>query len=529
MERIKIVIGNHKGLFYLIGFSFIAHSIITLVPPLNGDEAAFWEWSRHLAAGYYAHPPMTAWLVALTSNLFGINEYSVRLSAILLHLGTVFFVYLIAVEILKSKQYAFLSSLLYALLPLSFVIGTMMTTDANLVFCFTAAVYFIKKAVVDQQKNHWYSASIACGGMLLTKFMAALFFPGIFFFLLVHKQYRKIFLTKEPYIAAFISLVIFSPFLYWNYKNNWLTFQFNLYVRHREEGFDFIKPAEFLLGQSLAASPVVLVSGAIALVYLLILIYRAKVKNITISKEKDALLLLAYFIVFPVLYFGITSIGVEIAPHWLAVVFPIWMILILAAFKERYGILDNRMILRSKMIWANMLSAAIISLTLSVVVLFPKILPDKLIYTPKINDEAPIISHYFGWKEIGKHIDHIMVDWKDRPEGFFLSAEDYSLAAMLAFYTPSHPNFYLLNVTEKVVHGKTYLLWEKGKKKIGSNVLYISDRPDAYKNRIPKFFKGMKHLEPFVVKEDDGRILRTFYITIGLHYLGGEPDNLSFW
>ncbi len=529
MERIKRFVGNHKVLVYLIGFSFIIHTIIAIIPPLNGDEAAFWEWSRHLAMGYYAHPPITAWIVALTTKLFGINEYGVRLSAILLHLGTIFFVYLIAVEILKSKSYALLSSVLYALLPISFVIGTMMTTDANLVFCFTAAVYFLKKAVVDQRKNHWYSASLACGGMLMTKFMAALFFPGIFFFLLVHKQYRKIFLTKEPYIAALISLVIFSPFLYWNYKNDWLTFQFNLYVRHRDEGFDITNPIKFFLGQALAASPIVFVFVLIALVYLLITIYKAKIKKAGSSTEKDALLLLVYFIIFPLSYFAATSIGVEIAPHWLAIIYPIGMVLVFAAFKEWYGLLNDRMILRSKIVWSNLISAAVISLILSVLVVFPKILPDRLIYTPKVYDEAPVISHYFGWEEIGEHLDEIIVDWKDRPEGFFLSGDDYALSAMLAFYMPSHPDFYLLNVTENVVHGKSYLLWEKGKKKLGSNVMFIGDRPDAYKNRVPMFFKEMKQLEPFVVREDSGRILRVFYITVGLHYQGGEPDNLSFW
>src|SRR5664279_792373 len=31
--------------------------------PLTGDEAYYWEWSRHLAFGYVDHPPAVAWTI----------------------------------------------------------------------------------------------------------------------------------------------------------------------------------------------------------------------------------------------------------------------------------------------------------------------------------------------------------------------------------------------------------------------------------------------------------------------------------
>jgi len=46
--------------------------------PLTADETYYWVWSKHLAYGYTDHPPMVAWLIALTS-AFGNGPLSVRL------------------------------------------------------------------------------------------------------------------------------------------------------------------------------------------------------------------------------------------------------------------------------------------------------------------------------------------------------------------------------------------------------------------------------------------------------------------
>ncbi len=529
MGKIKNLKQNHTGLLILLTCLFVFHSLIALIPPLNGDEATFWEWSRHLALGYYAHPPMTAWLISVLTTIFGAFKYTVRLSAILLHLGTTTFVYKLAWEILQTRRNGLLAAFLYGILPLSLVMGTAMTTDAALIFFFTAAVYFCRKAVIDQQSYNWYWVGIACGGMLLTKFMAALFVPGFFLFLAIHKKYRAVFLTKEPYLAGIIAAILFSPFLYWNYKNSWLTFQFNLYMRHREEGYDPEKPFIYLAGQLLAGSPVLFAILLVAIVYFFHRLYSKKYKNLWNSNTRDSLLLLIYFVTFPLVYFGVTSAGVEVAPHWTAMIYPIAAIIIMAWFLQVYEVNRSRSILHSKLFIAGCIVSLGISLAMSVLVVFPKLLPDNMIYTRQVNDDAPVLSHYFGWKEIGEHIDTLRNEWEQRPEGLFFTSKDYSLASMLGFYTPSHPNFYLMNVREDVVHGKSYLLWERGKKKIGANTIYVADTPESYKTRLIGFFKEIQHQEPFIVRDDDGRILRIFYIAIGLSYLGGEPDNLSLW
>ena len=46
---------------------WLAGNPIDLYP----DEAQYWLWSRVPAFGYYSKPPLVAWLIALTTAVFG--------------------------------------------------------------------------------------------------------------------------------------------------------------------------------------------------------------------------------------------------------------------------------------------------------------------------------------------------------------------------------------------------------------------------------------------------------------------------
>src|ERR1700757_3140166 len=54
--------------------------------PLTFDEAYYWTWSKHLAGGYYDHPPMVAVVIRLGTMIAGDTEFGVRLVSILLAL-----------------------------------------------------------------------------------------------------------------------------------------------------------------------------------------------------------------------------------------------------------------------------------------------------------------------------------------------------------------------------------------------------------------------------------------------------------
>lgn len=521
---------THSGFLAVWLVVFLSHSLLAVVPPLFSDEAMFWEWSRHPAFGYYAHPPMTGWLIGLVTAVFGTFQYTVRLTSILLHLGTIGLVYAMALEVARDKRLAVLSAVLYASLPMSLFLGTAITTDSPLIFFFTAATVFVRKAIIEQRDGFWYLAAVACGGMMLSKFMAVLFFPGVFFFLLLHPGYRGRLLTPQPYLAFLLSMLLFSPFLIWNMNNQWLTFQFNLYQRQKDQGFDLERPFIYLGGQLLAASPLVFGLLVAALAILLYRFIRGQRAATATTDYRDSLLLLLSITTFPFLFYIPVSFLADVGAHYTAIVYPVAAFLIVIWLRSTGVNLEERM--RPRMRWAYGTALAVSglsSLAIFVLICFPTLLPDRMLYTEAVNDDAPVASHYFGWHDGGAHIAEVMEEWRDRPEGLFMTSKDYGLASMLGFYTPGRPQYYLMNVDTKVIHGKSFLLWEKGKKPIGANTIYVSDTPRSYQSRLNGFFKRIQHLPPFIVRDDQGRILRIFYIAVGVHYLGGEPDNLSLW
>ena len=61
--------------------------------PMTFDEAYYWTWSKHLAGGYYDHPPMVAFVIRLGTMIAGDTEFGVRLVSILLALPMSWAVY----------------------------------------------------------------------------------------------------------------------------------------------------------------------------------------------------------------------------------------------------------------------------------------------------------------------------------------------------------------------------------------------------------------------------------------------------
>jgi len=520
---------RHKGLVAVLAAVLASHSLLAVIPPLFSDEAMFWEWSRHPAFGYYAHPPMTGWLIALVTGIFGTWQYTVRLTSIMLQLGTISFLYYLVLDISDEKRAALLSAILYACLPLSVFLGTAITTDSPLIFFFMVATVFVRKAVIERKTYCWYAAAVACGGMMLTKFMAVLFFPGVFLFLLLHPDYRDRFQTKEPYLASGVSLLIFSPFLYWNMTHDWLTFQFNLYQRQKSQGFDLARPLKYVGGQLLAASPVVFALLVVALVILLVRFL--KHNDVAVSpRYRDSVLLMLSMTLFPLAFYVPVSFLADVGAHYTAIVYPTAMFLLVTWMLKGGGSPAPAMAGRSKWIYGVAVgSAGLMSAAVFTLVVFPTLLPDRMLYTENVAADAPIASHYFGWEKGGEHVAGIKAEWQGRPEGLFMTSKDYGLAAMMGFYTPGRPQYFLMNVSRSVVHGKSYLLWERGKKRIGANTVYVSDTPESYRSHLTGFFKEIRLLQPLVIRDAQGRILRVFYLAIGVHYLGGEPDNLSLW
>src|SRR5690349_15209174 len=68
----------------LIAVLIVVRIATAAMSPLAFDEAYYWLWSKHLAGGYFDHPPMVAIIIRLGTLIAGDTELGVRLISTLL-------------------------------------------------------------------------------------------------------------------------------------------------------------------------------------------------------------------------------------------------------------------------------------------------------------------------------------------------------------------------------------------------------------------------------------------------------------
>lgn len=188
---------------------------------LYPDEAQYWFWAKHLAFGYYSKPPLVAWLIALTTGLFGDSEFAVRLSAPFLHAGAAIFAYAIGAR-LYDQRVGLWSALAYASLPGVSVSAAIMSTDAPLMLCWAAALYAFIRAREDDGWGWWLVVGVAAGLGLLAKYAMAYWLVSALGFVVLLRAERR----HLPALLAAIAVafVLYSPNLWWNWSNGFVSY-----------------------------------------------------------------------------------------------------------------------------------------------------------------------------------------------------------------------------------------------------------------------------------------------------------------
>lgn len=187
------------------------------------QEAYYWNYSEHLDIGYLDHPPMVAWIIRAGTALFGQVELAVRAGSVLASLVTIGFAYLLARN-LFGRTPGFVAALLAAALPFFLGTGLLMTPDAPLVACWAGALCFFERAILGERRAAWWGAGVCVGLGMLSKYTIALVPLSALLYCLVDKRARRTLLRPEPYGAALLALLIFSPVILWNVRNDWASF-----------------------------------------------------------------------------------------------------------------------------------------------------------------------------------------------------------------------------------------------------------------------------------------------------------------
>lgn len=133
---------------------------------------------------WYDKPPMYYWLVALTYQVFGVNDFSARFPSALLAFLTVIAIYYYGKKLFNHKV-ALYSALVLTTSIEFFYLGKAAVTDITLNFCLMVSLF----AFLSKQYYVFYAFA---GLAVLTKGPIGLFFPGVilFFYLLCLKRFN---------------------------------------------------------------------------------------------------------------------------------------------------------------------------------------------------------------------------------------------------------------------------------------------------------------------------------------------------
>src|SRR5256885_12839649 len=110
-------------LWPILGLLLLLRLALAARLELAPDEAFYWVLTRHLSTGYLDHPPMIAYLMWLSTRVFGNTELAVRLPAALLSLASVAVLVAFARRLLNDLRAVGYALLMWVASPLLAVLG----------------------------------------------------------------------------------------------------------------------------------------------------------------------------------------------------------------------------------------------------------------------------------------------------------------------------------------------------------------------------------------------------------------------
>jgi len=308
-----------------------------------------------------------------------------------------------------------------------------------------------------------------------------LVYPGIFLYLLLHKEEWYWFKKKDFYLSFLISLLIFFPVIIWNMNHNWVSFAFQFLQRHNSGGgqlnLRFDNFIVFFLIQLIIVSPLLFIS-----------FFSTMFKNI---HKKDVKI--AFFYGMPVFaVFQFSTLFTNFKVHWAAMAYIPFLIIWVKYTKWK-----------KFMMYFGIGLAIILSLFFYTQSLYPII---------KINPGQDITTDMHGWDKVGQEVQEIYNN-KDRDD-WFLFSNRYQVTSQLYFYLPEKN--YVYSINKKI---EQYDFWSDEEVLIGKNGIFVTHT--FYKVDPVKLYQFDKIN---LLKKIDilraGQVCRTFYIYECINYKG---------
>lgn len=474
---------DSSRLILLVLITGALHVLAAWSAPMLAGEAYYWLWGKHLAAGYFDHPPMVGLAAALSFGWINGCPLAARSSSIVLAALTTLVVYALARSLYPEGRTAWRSALVFSVVPLFHAGGAMIQPDTSLMFFMSLTwLCFWKAAGKDGGPVWWLLSGVAAGLALLTKFHAWILLPPLYAWLLAFPEGRARLKKPWPWIAIAVALLVLSPNLVWNANRDWLNYTYQWRRSDLPESdFEIGNVLIYVLGPALTLTPLLYVA-------LLAGVGKGIGRWRTVRDERVLFLLFAG-LPLPV-FLGVLSFVVTISLHWPSSGYIPLLILAIGLIEE--GLLFGPRFYRA-MVACCVAVVAAANVAIHAVNLVPMGLVSpvrgKMINTTRLRAE------WNGWPEVGK-VARELLDKGNRQAPTVIMARDWHLASSLAFYSERPTETFVYY--EFDAHNFRLWMQERGNLK-GSNaiVFILKSDPNQKHSRLgKKYDKYLRELGP---------------------------------
>lgn len=474
------------------------------VIPLFSDEAYYWEWSRHIAAGYFDHPPGIALLVRGGTPLFGTTPLGVRFLSVMAGLVAALATAGIALR-LGGKRSALRAAVIITCMPLAAAGLVLATPDAPLLATTALGVYTVVRALEAPPRSRasfgwWCASGVALGLAFCSKYTSILMPVGVTLAIVSRGSLRVRLREPGPYVACLIATLVFLPVLRWNAAHSWVSFGFQIHhglaTGARRDLFAPLKRVGDLIGgQAGLVSPIIFVLFVIA-----------TVRGLRRSSS-DPMFVLAMIGAVTFLFFSYTATRQRVEANWPAPAY-IAAIPLLAALARTARL--------EKWLRGGVWLAGVFSLLIYLHAAFT-ILP--------IPPRKDPLGRAAGWEDLagtaseaGRRAD------ANGGVRTWIAADRYQDAGELAFHLPGHPTTFSLNLSGR---GNQYDLWPgfADRAHIGDNLVVVVDETDGMNpivSRLAPFFRTFARDSLVDLRNRHG-VISQRRLWILMAWLGGWP------
>jgi hypothetical protein len=210
------------------------------------DEFYYLACTEHLAPGYVDHPPLSVFFLWIVRHVLGDSLLAIRLPPAILGAAAVALVGRMSRDLGGGRWAAALAMTGALIAPEYLALNHFYSMNAFDIFFWALAAWLVIQLINDARSRLWLLLGLMLGLGLLNKISVLWLGVGLLAGIIASPQ-RRWLATPGPWISGAIAMVLFIPYVFWQFQHGWPTLEFikNATTQKMVE----VAPLQFLAGQ----------------------------------------------------------------------------------------------------------------------------------------------------------------------------------------------------------------------------------------------------------------------------------------